>query len=996
MASLTSAAAPSGAPKFHVDLDLSGEDESPLSASALNVSTNYSSASFGASLIQPRRDGNAIGMSTPQRLVVGATAIQSAIESNLRLQRAADEFLAEAMASSASVSNGRHVAPIAASVSLPGSAKVGAPPPVVPDASGSPSRAVRGSPSASGAAPISATETFSWLPSYFERLTKSARSGWVDLPSALSFLHNGAQRAVNIIYDAVGLVGPPSRPEAGSLFIVDETRLANWREDGYLSLATAAGSTVALASLRGSGSLSFVMPATASPTMAPAATTNASAAAAMSPGTEASLHLEWVLLDSDGRSSSSSSGYAPLQRRALRLPRQLMPSSSYSSSALRGAAAAAAAAAKEPGWIWLVQYFCDSNPPAYDAHGAPVASSGNSSTASILASSMLNTSTIGRDGSASLNTSVSSLALTPQRPGRSPHATPGGNVSSSLNMTAASAVASAPAPAIASPLPAARPPFRALAALASPQPAALPQQQVSAAFATSADAASATSTGAGAASSTSAFGRSGVSSYLSSSSSSPSLPASATSAVPYPATSAAARAMSLLPPSSAATSLGSSSGTGLRASFYSSTGLGSSSIATVNSRPTADVSGGSFADVITSGISAALALAGIDEEARVRGQLLRQSLASSSSSVSTRPPSSAPAPLSVHMPPSAPGNSGSSSDAPASATSAGSGGSAGSSATGPKRGIASFYHSSLTPTNISTATAQAAEAADEEEEEHDDLKLDEQQGLQEQRDQDNQNYDEELMDALGGGNEEEADEQHRRQEQERHDDGVEQEQEQELHEDAEDATADTEQENEAVEEGAQLSQHAGRGSSLAFLSPAPPPPPLPPALTSNATSAAPRFSAAAVMSPTSPASPPLQRSDSTGTVDATPPPPSPSAGKRPTPSQSPQSRFDRAVTGYLFQQTVGPSADVHYDEEEEEEGVQDDDDADYQQQGEAEADSLEEDFGHALAAVNLQSAHHDGSSPTSDDSHRRPTEEGAAADVTLAAIHVPLGQREPV
>jgi hypothetical protein len=47
------------------------------------------------------------------------------------------------------------------------------------------------------------------------------------------FLARGASKAVDIIYQAVGPVGPPIRPGSGSLFIVDERRLTNWRQDGY-------------------------------------------------------------------------------------------------------------------------------------------------------------------------------------------------------------------------------------------------------------------------------------------------------------------------------------------------------------------------------------------------------------------------------------------------------------------------------------------------------------------------------------------------------------------------------------------------------------------------------------------------------------------------------------------------------------------------------------------------------------------------------------------
>ncbi len=50
----------------------------------------------------------------------------------------------------------------------------------------------------------------------------------------VDFLMRGASKAVDIIYEAIGPVGPPVRPGSGSLFIVDERRLFNWREDGYV------------------------------------------------------------------------------------------------------------------------------------------------------------------------------------------------------------------------------------------------------------------------------------------------------------------------------------------------------------------------------------------------------------------------------------------------------------------------------------------------------------------------------------------------------------------------------------------------------------------------------------------------------------------------------------------------------------------------------------------------------------------------------------------
>lgn len=96
-------------------------------------------------------------------------------------------------------------------------------------------------------------EDFSWLSSYFSQLVAQAREHWIPLgrrlqavcvacvsvdallsraETAREFLTRGAKKAVDIIYNAVGPVGPPIRPGSGSLFIVDERRLHAWREDG--------------------------------------------------------------------------------------------------------------------------------------------------------------------------------------------------------------------------------------------------------------------------------------------------------------------------------------------------------------------------------------------------------------------------------------------------------------------------------------------------------------------------------------------------------------------------------------------------------------------------------------------------------------------------------------------------------------------------------------------------------------------------------------------
>ena len=72
-----------------------------------------------------------------------------------------------------------------------------------------------------------------WLPATFSSMVAVARDSWLPLRTVLSFLVRGAPTAVSIIYDAVGNVGPPERPESGSLFIVDERRLGQWRRDQH-------------------------------------------------------------------------------------------------------------------------------------------------------------------------------------------------------------------------------------------------------------------------------------------------------------------------------------------------------------------------------------------------------------------------------------------------------------------------------------------------------------------------------------------------------------------------------------------------------------------------------------------------------------------------------------------------------------------------------------------------------------------------------------------
>jgi hypothetical protein len=102
---------------------------------------------------------------------------------------------------------------------------------------------------------MSGKEDLAWLSATFSQLVAQARESWIAfgelLPVQVSqevahfasrncaladvveaFLSRGAKKAVDIIYDAVGPVGPPVRPGSGSLFIVDERRLKNWRDDG--------------------------------------------------------------------------------------------------------------------------------------------------------------------------------------------------------------------------------------------------------------------------------------------------------------------------------------------------------------------------------------------------------------------------------------------------------------------------------------------------------------------------------------------------------------------------------------------------------------------------------------------------------------------------------------------------------------------------------------------------------------------------------------------
>ena len=169
------------------------------------------------------------------------------------------------------------------------------------------------------------------LPQWFASLIESARRDWVPLGDAASFLQHGAARAVEVIYLAIGDVSPPDHPEAGSLFIVDESRLRDWRDDGHpwlrLPLSSSAGTAVV------------------------------AAGRAVAGGTDSARVLSW---SDAGRSTappplllSWARTATGIQRRALRLA---VPGDPTLLSAPRDS-------------IWLVQYLHDDAVPAYDSSG---------------------------------------------------------------------------------------------------------------------------------------------------------------------------------------------------------------------------------------------------------------------------------------------------------------------------------------------------------------------------------------------------------------------------------------------------------------------------------------------------------------------------------------------------------------------------------------------------------------------------------------------------
>jgi hypothetical protein len=261
-----------------------------------------------------------------------------------------------------------------------------------------------------------------WLPEYFASLVEGAREDWVPLPDSAAFLLRGAQRAVDIIYDAVGPVGPPVRPEGGSLFIVDERRLPNWREDGYAYAAMAheprnrpaagiqysdgsvygsrggsggggAGAALAASAAASSSSssapvtadvltLTFLQPETP-PIPLPLSASRGPAAPARLPGgdfAEQTLVLEWSVVErsewpAGAAADASGSQEYYMQRRAVRLPRVGggAPVTAGVAAALSPTGRAqAGGGAPGAGWIWLVQYLPESLPPRYTPEGIPI------------------------------------------------------------------------------------------------------------------------------------------------------------------------------------------------------------------------------------------------------------------------------------------------------------------------------------------------------------------------------------------------------------------------------------------------------------------------------------------------------------------------------------------------------------------------------------------------------------------------------------------------
>ena len=168
------------------------------------------------------------------------------------------------------------------------------------------------------------------------------------MDAASSFLTRGAEAACKIIHEAVGLVGPPICPEAGSLFIVDERRLPTWREDGFKYAVGGGGGPRGIAYNDGtcyaaacaSGAVGGVGDAMTLTFLARAVNNTEMTLV------ESTVVVEWAL-------STSPNGS---QRRALRLPRR-SDSDDGSGSGV--------------GRIWLVQYLRDDAAPLFAPTGEP-------------------------------------------------------------------------------------------------------------------------------------------------------------------------------------------------------------------------------------------------------------------------------------------------------------------------------------------------------------------------------------------------------------------------------------------------------------------------------------------------------------------------------------------------------------------------------------------------------------------------------------------------
>ena len=271
------------------------------------------------------------------------------------------------------------------------------------------------------------TSTDAWLPESFAALVEASRSRWVALPEAASFLLRGAARAVEIIHDSVGPVGPPVRPEAGALFIVDERRLPTWREDGFryravpadfrhraaagilysdgsvygsrsgASGASGLGSGGGVESASGLGSsrlrgaaasggttdmvtVTFLQPIAAASVPATPRSAAAFSASLLGSGdfAEQTLVLEWSAVDAEADAAAGGAEPLPprhLQRRALRLPRigSAAPATPGGVALLTASGLGVGRGVGGQGYIWLVQYLEDPVAPRYTPNGQPAA-----------------------------------------------------------------------------------------------------------------------------------------------------------------------------------------------------------------------------------------------------------------------------------------------------------------------------------------------------------------------------------------------------------------------------------------------------------------------------------------------------------------------------------------------------------------------------------------------------------------------------------------------